>query len=539
MSAILSAGALAQGTTQPNTAAVSGTVVDSVTGQPLKAVEVRARNFSGGRSSPQSSSATTDAEGHFTIEAMAPGRYFFSASHQGYVGQRISGGGSNGRTLNIAPDQHTSDLIIELTPGANISGHIKNSDGKPLPGFSLEVVKFPGGGDKNQFDKNQLHAVASPVFTNAGGDYRVAALPPGRYCLRAIAQASSAKELAKEAYPTTYYPNSTDISTAAVLSIRAGQDLTGMDLTITPVHPVKITGKIVLAGTSAPSSGADVTLISDDASSQVQATTDAKGNFELQAVPSRSYILVARVEPQNSKSKMLWGQRPLRVGDTNLRNANCAIGPGVPLNGRLHVDDKSNVDLTKITVDLQPEGNPSVDALMPEVNSATVKPDGTFSFSSVPEGTHLLDFSSLPPGYYIKSNGAPDPLDAGVTISQNQSPPPLDLTLSMNSGQLTGTVSNDEMPASGALVALLPQGSHNRRFSFYKRSMTDQSGRFSIKGIVPGDYKVVALVGVERSSAMDPDFLLQFEDRAESVHVQEGSTLTIALDATPADEATP
>ena len=521
--------------TPPATAVVSGTVVDSVTGQTLKAVDVRARNFSQGRGTTQPSSATTDAEGHFTFDSMAPGRYFFSASRQGYVGQHISGG-TSGRMLNVAPDQHTSDLVIELIPGANISGHIKTPDDKPLQGVSFEVVKyFPGA------DGKEIHSVGSPVLSNAAGDYHVTGLTPGRYYLRAIAPAASSngKTPAKDTYPTTYYPNSTDISTAAVLALRAGQDLGGMDITMTPVHAVTVTGRILIAGTSAPSSGASVTLISDDASSQVETTTDAKGNFTLQAVPSTNYVLVARVEPSNPNTKMLWGQRPLHVGDANVRNANCTIGPGVALSGRIRVDEKANVDLTKITVDLQPHGNPSVDALMPEVNGSAVRADGTFSFLAVPEGTHSLEFSSLPEGSYMKSNGSVDILDSGLSISQNQSPPPLDFTLSLNSAQLTGTVSNDQLPASGAFVALLPQGRHSDRFSFYKRSLTDQSGRFSIKGIAPGDYKVIALVGMDRGSFADADFLQQFEDRGESVHLQEGITLSINLDATPADEVSP
>lgn len=523
--------ACAQDPSSQNTAVVSGTVVDSVTGQPLKSIEVRARSFSPGHGSPQSSSATTDAEGHFTLEVMAPGRYFFSAMRQGYVGQHISGGGSNGRALTVSPDQHTNDLVIELIPGATLSGHIKSFDGKALSGVSLEVVKYFRNGDEKQ-----IHAVGSPAFTNSNGDYRVSGLAPGKYYVRAIAPSSSAKGASKEALPTTYYPNSTNISSASILSVRPGQDLSGMDLTITPVRAVTVSGKITQLASANPPSGAAVTLISDDSSSQVEVATDAKGNFELQAIPSRDYILVARVEPPDSKTSMLWGQRTLHVGEVNVRNANFAVGSGVPVSGRIHVDDKSNVDLTKITVDLQPDGNPSADALMPEVMSAQVRADGAFAFPSVPQGMHQVELSSLPQGYYVKSTAA-DPVENGLIVSQGASPPPLDIILSQNSAAISGSVSNDEMPAAGALVALLPEGSHSSHSALYKRSVADQSGRFLIKGIVPGDYKIVALLGVERGSAMDPEFLQQFEDRAESIHLQEGSTVNLTLDATPADEA--
>ncbi len=554
---------------------------------PLKEVGVRARNFSPGRSAPQSNTATTDAEGRFTIDGMQPGRYFFSAMTMGYVGQRISGGGSNGRMLVVAPDQHTSDLVIELIPGANISGHIKNADGQPLPDVSVECVKY-GSNDK------QLHAVTSPSFTNPSGEYKIAALPPGRYYLRAIppapefkkasvkdaaakrsgsaakaasdnaaaqssnnaispssvaepvptteaasAKASASKNDAPQIFAPTYYPNSGDAAGAAAMTVRAGEDLASVDITLTPVASVTVSGKVTIDGTAKAYAGASLTLIDNDAgTSQREATSDAKGEFEIRGVPSGDYVLVARVDSEQPSDKGFSGERALHVADSNLR-VSVPVGPGVPVGGRVRVDDKSTVEFTSISASLQPEGNASVNALMPEVSSVMLKPDGTFTFADVPEGNYTLEFSSLPAGYYLKSAGSVDILEAGVAVAHDQAPPLIDLMLSANSAQISGTVSNDSNPASGASVILVPEGSRGSQYRFYKRSTADQSGRFSIRGIVPGDYKAIALMNADRSSLFDPDFLQQFADRGETLHLQEGSTLTVSLDAIPADEATP
>ncbi len=517
------------------TAVISGTVIDAVTRQPLRAVEVHARNIAPGQSSPHASSATTDAEGRFTLEGLAAGRYFVSALHAGYVGQRVTGGGSNGRLLIVGPDQHTTGVVVELTPGANIFGHIKNAEGKPISGVQLEVVKyFYGDGGK------QLHSVTAPSFTDAAGEYRINGVAPGQYYLRAIPPSAShvGKAAEKDAFAPTYYPNALDITTAAPLMVRAGADLAGMDITFTPVPAVTVTGKILILGAPSQHTGAEVTLIANDAGWQRETTADAKGTFKLEGVPAGEYTLVARIVPANPRNKMLWGQRPLHVGDRDIRNADFHIGPGVQINGRIHVDEKSNVDLTRINATLQPEGNSSVTALMPDVTSITLRPDGAFTFTDVPEGTHRLDVSPLPAGYFLKSSGTPDVLETGVPVSNSQSVA-LDLTLSPNAAQLTGTVANDHMPAAGAAVVLVPQGSRKGLERYSRRSLTDQSGRFSMKSIIPGDYKILAFEGVDRSFLADPDFLQRFEDRGESVHLQEGDTLNISLDAIPADESSP
>ena len=269
------------------------------------------------------------------------------------------------------------------------------------------------------------------------------------------------------------------------------------------------------------------------------ATADTKGAFALQNIPPGEYVLIARVEPASEKSKMLFGTKPLHVDAKNLTKMDVLIGTGVSISGRIHLDDKTTADLSKITASLEAEGISSVTALMPEVNSVQLRPDGSFTFADVPEGAYTLDFSSLPQGAYLKSTGAVDVMESGVHITQGQSPAPLDLTLSANAAQLTGVVLNNQMPAPDTRVVLLPMGNRRGQSRFFKRAITDQSGHFTMKGVIPGEYKVIALDGLDRSSMADPDFLEQFEDRGESVHLQEGGSQDVRLAAISAADATP
>ena len=201
------------------TASVSGTVVDAATSQPLKGANVWARSFQPGQGGRRSSSAATDAEGHFTLNGLVPGRYVISASREDYVGRR-STNGPNAKLLTLAPDQHLDDILLQLTPGAIIAGHVKNADGKPLPGASVEVLQyFYDGGEK------QLHGVRAPALSGSEGEYRITGLIAGHYYLRASVpvmkespgaenhkSSSSSKSPSKssskpkEGYAPAYYP---------------------------------------------------------------------------------------------------------------------------------------------------------------------------------------------------------------------------------------------------------------------------------------------------------------------------------------------
>jgi hypothetical protein len=60
-----------------------------------------------------------------------------------------------------------------------------------------------------------------------------------------------------------------------------------------------------------------------------------------------------------------------------------------------------------------------------------------------------------------------------------------------------------------------------------------------MKGVIPGEYRVLALDGLDRSLMSDPDFLEQFEDRGETVRLQEGGSQDVRLAAIPAADAAP
>lgn len=85
-------------------------------------------------------------------------------------------------------------------------------------------------------------------------------------------------------------------------------------------------------------------------------------------------------------------------------------------------------------------------------------------------------------------------------------------------------------------VVLVPQEKERRdREAFYQTAISDQSGRFTFKTVVPGEYRVYAWEETQRGAWMDPDFMKPLESRGETVSVQEGGRQTIQVNLTPAD----
>ena len=519
---------------------IGGTVVDAVSGQPLKGAEVRLRGLPNpsaplAQSVTQAKSATTDANGRFVFEGVAAGRYLFLASHDGYVENNRDNQGLRGQSLTVTSGQHVSDLVLRMLPGGFVAGHITNEAGKPLRGVSVEAMKFsyPRG-------RRELHDVAH-VTTTEAGEYRIGGLVPGKYFIRAKPPGSlTTKPGSAKTYVPLYYPAANDQTHSAALVLRAGEELAGIDLNMAPVHTLRIRGRVLNARTSLPSPEAEVTLLSDQGETVFSPGKNFSGggqaNFEFAGVPPGSYVLVAQQPSTPRQQKTMWGRTSIEVGDANLEHVEVVVSPGVDVTGRIRVEAKTVVDMSNLAGTLELQEGASLASLTPDIDNASIKPDGTFIFRDVPEGSYRIRFFPLPAGYYFKSSGPADVLESGLTVGRDHSPPVLDLVLSAGTGRIDGTVKSDGQPCPGASVVLVPQ---RPQAGDYRPALADQLGRFALRNVAPGDYTLFAWEQIERSAYLDPDFLAQYADRGQAVHVEEAGHLSVELDAISAAETVP
>jgi Carboxypeptidase regulatory-like domain len=532
---------------------VAGTVIDAVSEQPLKGAEVRLRAIPGAsapgsqsaaQSIPQSTSANTDASGRFSFGGLSAGRYVVLATHDGYVKNAREYGDLRGKWLLLAPGQHISDIVVRLLPNGTIAGRIRNEAGKPLRGISVQAMKssYPHG-------RRELHGVAN-ASTNHAGEYRIPALAPGRYYIRAKPPGSpKAKSGSEKAYVPIYYPAANDPSRSIAIVLRAGEDLAGIDMNLAPVPTVHIRGRVINARTSLPSKEAEVTLLSDQGetifSPYQNFSAGGQANFEFQGVPPGFYVLVAQQPSTPHEPKTMWGRTSLEVKETNLEHVEVVVGPGADVSGRIRVEGDTAIDLSKeinhhrMNGILESQEASSLASLTPDIDNATVTPDGAFVFREVPEGNYRINFFPVPEGFYLRSSGSSDVLETGINVGRGHSPSAVELVLSPGAGRIDGTVESDEQSAPGASVVLVPDGKGRGQTNNYRQAVTDLLGRFAIRNVSPGDYTLFAWEQIDRGAYFDPEFLGRYEDRGKAVHVEEGGHISVKLDVIPATETVP
>jgi protocatechuate 3,4-dioxygenase beta subunit len=490
---------------QPEPCTVSGRVVSAADGTPLQSARVGLVQADHERR-PAVYGTATDANGHFEIKDVPPGRYRFMAAHTGFISQEYQAKGlTGGAVLSLSPGQTVDDVIFRLTRAAAVSGRVADESGEPMMGVVVSTLRKPTPEEEEEWHhstKREHLMQSGSAVTDDRGEYRVFGLKPGEYYLKATESPDEAftrmqgvdvqmddYELVHEMashYAPLYYPGVLQTSEAQAIQLQAGGEMQA-DFTMRHVKTVQVSGHVVGAD-GKPATHAFVGMRVpdvDDWGSDLSGTTDEKGEFIIKGVAPGSYIISAQQRTENRRDT---AHQKLEVGDSSLENVVLSFGSGITINGRITAAgsgvafDRAHVVLTSV------EEDPVLSAW------AEVKADGTFELTNVADGSYILRAGVSQRGWYVKSArmGATDVLQKGVQIEGGAAGGTLEIVLSSATAQLDGAVTQDNKPVVGAQIRVRPdpETPYNRLRG--TGGETDQNGHFVVPDVPPGKYKVTA-----------------------------------------------
>jgi Carboxypeptidase regulatory-like domain len=490
---------------EPDPCSVAGRVVTAAEGSPLKAARAL---LVPERSRPDTHiyAASSDSDGRFLLKDVAPGRYQFFATRAGFVTQQYqSQGTEGGAVLGLKPGQKISDVLFRMTVAAVISGRVNNEDGEPTIGVQVVALRRPNEEDleeESPFNsrKQQPVPVAS-ARADDRGQYRIFGLKPGEYYIRAsdsfdpdpggipMGEDYWAQQSLGSEYAPVYYPGVGQVAQAEMVSVRPGEEVQA-DFSMQRIKTVEVAGHIM--GREGPAKSALVSLEPSEGYEfgfGHQDTTDEKGNFRLKGVPPGSYVIIAYQQTEGEGIYEAQARQKIEINGENIESLTIVLGGGAKFEGRVTVAGAGSVTMDRIRVGLNP-----IDEEQYLGGHGRVKKDGTFQITSVKDGDYAINVWGLEHDWFVKSArlGPNELLEKGLQVEEGVSGGRLEIIVSAASAQVDGSVTDGNQAIIGAHVRIEPdpETPYNRFRS--QSTKTDQTGRFSITGLAPGKYRVLA-----------------------------------------------
>lgn len=547
----------------PGTGRIAGTVVDAESGRSVRFAKVTLM------SSDDDREAVTDEGGAFSFDSLKPGNYRLQVSKPGYLetayGQARPGTDTPGKHVRLAGRTPVVTIVVPLSHGGSIAGVVRDERGDPAFQAMVTVSRWI-----TSFGVRRLMPVDG-VMTDERGMYRFSRLPPRDYILSAAPADDAMPETKDGPHPfgfaASFYPGVATAAAAEPVSLRLGEQKSGMDLQLPLVALGRVSGTVV-DGSGRPVQGAMVTLLPRDANSSdiSQGThTEKDGRFRFEKVLPGAYTVVASTIPlqdriayhgrlkldgghfevhgsgalvaisKDLKEILVDADPPPRVVDAppgsasndvtvaggGETNSTLTLEPPRKVAGRLIFEGPAKplpakglrVEMSSISIDGGPPG-------------VNVSDDGTFEFTNVVPGRYAISIGGAAAPWSLASvtSGGVDVLDFFLDVPRDRDVRDLTITLRDRHTELTGSVLDGAgQPAGERTVVVFP--ADERLWAGAQRVEADDlfaDGTYAFRDLRPGRYLVAVVDGVEHGEWLDPNFLRRLLPAAIAITLADG-----------------
>jgi hypothetical protein len=502
---------------------LQGRVLQEPDGQPVRKATVQLAGV------PGRYSAVTDTEGRFAIRDLKAGRYLIVVEHPGLVQ-------TGSRRVLISLPQDKSDVILRLQPAAVITGKITDTDGDPMRGVSMTATRVGAtrAGSTHDFGNGS---------TNDLGEFRIPDLRPGRYTVVATPaqnlQVPSPNQKEKVAdqfvYIATYYPGTLEKDQSVSVETQAGGE-TPINFSVLTSKAYHVTGDVQ----GLPSSDFAQIMLTSEHGFEAEQQLGPDGKFDFPHLLPGSYhaqAIVATISGSTLQpaTQFLDVNQSIEVNAQDIRGLHLQLDQGASVRGRMRMDTAQTFDWTQLMVTLL---NTEMENTFRRPTASSVAKDGTFEVKNVPRGKYYLMVgvrgqSNKLRDYFTKAvmlNGQ-EVGDSGFASGAGTY---LEVVISARGATIEDTVVDEKgKPVPSVTVIDVPDPGRRLRTDLYQQDTTDEHGHFSLRGLNPGSYTVLAFEELQES-ALDPEFLQSYGSQGQKVELDEGTDKSIVVTLIPA-----
>ena len=464
---------------------------------------------------------TADAEGKFQASNLPPGLYTVGASLPGFVSAQDAAIESGESKLYRLGDS----VSISLVKGGVITGTVRDANGEPVVGISVRAIRL-----RDSMGRTVPRAFPSPPrMTDDRGIYRLYGLQAGTYIVTTGGNTGFfGLANAYDGDAPTYYPSSTR-DTAAEVSVRGGEEATGIDIRYRGERGRTISGTVSGIVDQTLRYGFSITL-SQASNGSYESTTyvqlGSKPSFSFNGVGDGEYELTAQHdlgEGDNAFSP----PRRVSVKGSDVTGIELTLAPLGSIEGSVLLEaapkepcvDKRGGTFIETLISARPDEKPqSREATRVPFfsGSGSVPTDqGKFTIHNLQAGSFRLNVRLPSEAWYVRSialpvaptakpSGGPSkaaemksaPLPSSITLKTGEHVANVTINIAQDAAGLRGRVApateGAALPAN-LKVYLVPQERERAEDVLrYMEAGIERDGTFTLANLAPGRYFIIA-----------------------------------------------
>lgn len=533
------------------TASIQGRVVDSQTGVPIARAHVRVIPAP----DPSNALVTTDDSGTFAFRSLAAGSYMLDAEKAPYLAARYPEAGKTVRgmtkRLTLGDGESLPSITIPMSRGSVIAGRVLDANGEALEFANVQLLALPPSGHGRPMQRGG-------AGTNDLGEFRMAHLDAGKYLVLVVPRNNGVPDLgvpgdvvAAQPLPT-FFPGVASVDQAQPITIRRGESVTGLEITIVESFAAVVSGTIVDASGQpvACCGGISVRPIVNDMPlfGGSGAAIRPDGTFRVRLAPGEYELSVNLVPrgvggPPPPGSERL-GRTQISVG-ADLSNVTIVVGGGAKVSGRVVLDGAGTPPAVPANpnINLVSLASPQ-DGRMCRAGRLELTPELTFTIDGV-FGTCIPRASGNVGGWTVKSiqYRGKEMLDLPVAFEPGQQLRDVRVVLSDKHTELALRVTDDGGAPTRDFVALVfsadrtrwTEGSSSVRMTFpppaspRATATADAPRPLTMNNLPAGDYFAIAIDDIASDGWQDPGLLEKIAYAATHVSLADGSPAEVSL----------
>ncbi|MEK6320174.1 MAG: carboxypeptidase-like regulatory domain-containing protein [Acidobacteriota bacterium] len=479
----------------------AGSITGRVTlgGKPAPRVTVMLAPANRALQQPPPARATTDEEGHFKLKALPAGSYTVLPHTPALVVAAETSMAQPGKTVTLGDGEEVEGIDFSLVKGGVITGRVTNAEGRPIVEQHVNLIRVDERGQR----------VSTPYFnqfmfsTDDRGVYRLYGLSPGRYKV-SVGDAPDSGMVrigfGGGAYPRTFHPDVTDESNATAVEVSGGGEATHIDIKLGRASKSYVaTGRIIDSDTGKPLANFQYGYGPITPEQRMTGgfgwtgnRTNNIGEFRIEGVsPGRYAAFAVATEQVDFYSE----PAVFEISDSDASAIEIKVRRGSSISGVAVIEGSEDADVLARISKLELRSYVQTEDLAaPAMPAIRMNPDGTFRITGLRPGKVRISLNTF--GYEaakgfslmrVEREGAAQRDGIDVVAGENVS------GVRVVIGYGTCVVRGQVRVQGGELTPDTRLRIMARRLesdSMPASTVADARGRFTIEGLLPGEYEI-------------------------------------------------